>query len=194
MAIKKPKEAGKSSLARAFYILERALKDSFGRRQFGIAERASAIAYFGGEPLSCAYCGDLNVRSFEHLVPVSKGGEAMLGNMVPACGPCDDSKGSRHFEDWMLGDAPKSPKTRKVADIPKRIEKIRSYAAHFGYVVRMLDAHLTKDEAAALARIKADLARARSEAETLVKSFAERMRTSQQTDGQIAEGRRRSEA
>ena len=49
---------------------------------------------------SCAYCastGDLHV---EHVVPISKGGEHHLGNIVPACQRCNFSKGKSDAETW----------------------------------------------------------------------------------------------
>ena len=48
----------------------------------------------------CAYCdadGDLQV---EHVIPISKGGEHHLGNIVPACQRCNYSKRSAPVEKW----------------------------------------------------------------------------------------------
>lgn len=49
---------------------------------------------------TCAYCGvggDLHV---EHVIPISKGGEHHLGNIVPACQRCNFSKGKADAEQW----------------------------------------------------------------------------------------------
>lgn len=50
----------------------------------------------------CAYClasGDLEV---EHVVPISKGGEHHLGNIVPACHQCNMSKRSKDALTWYM--------------------------------------------------------------------------------------------
>src|SRR5438128_636464 len=86
--------------ATAFKYLERALQEGLGRRQFGSADKRQAKEFFG-EPLSCVYCGSNNWERWDHLVPAISGGESVLGNMVPACQPCDDSKGRRPFDSWM---------------------------------------------------------------------------------------------
>lgn len=44
---------------------------------------------FGG---LCAYCLCLNPESWDHIVPVSKGGKTVPGNIVPACTPCNSRK------------------------------------------------------------------------------------------------------
>lgn len=52
---------------------------------------------FGHE---CAYCGADGDLQVEHLVPISKGGEHHLGNIVPACQRCNFSKGKADAEKW----------------------------------------------------------------------------------------------
>jgi hypothetical protein len=54
----------------------------------------------------CAFCGiDLMTlpkkhRHIEHVVPLVKGGPHALGNIVPACKSCNDSKRSKDVETW----------------------------------------------------------------------------------------------
>src|SRR3972149_3973962 len=44
----------------------------------------------------CSYCGRRVGRlTQDHVVPISKGGWHFSGNMVPACQPCNRSKGTR---------------------------------------------------------------------------------------------------
>jgi len=44
----------------------------------------------------CAYCTDGGVRlEMDHLVPLTKGGRHVPKNIVPACKPCNSSKGNR---------------------------------------------------------------------------------------------------
>lgn len=49
---------------------------------------------------ACAYCGSSGDLQIEHVVPISKGGEHHLGNIVPACQGCNLSKRSADVETW----------------------------------------------------------------------------------------------
>jgi 5-methylcytosine-specific restriction endonuclease McrA len=48
----------------------------------------------------CAYCGTQGDLQVEHVIPISKGGEHHLGNIVPACASCNYSKRSAPVEQW----------------------------------------------------------------------------------------------
>lgn len=48
----------------------------------------------------CAYCGTDGDLQVEHVIPISKGGEHHLGNIVPACQSCNFSKGKADAEPW----------------------------------------------------------------------------------------------
>lgn len=47
----------------------------------------------------CAYC-DRPAETADHLVPLIRGGENTLANLVPACLSCNSSKGARPIEEW----------------------------------------------------------------------------------------------
>lgn len=49
----------------------------------------------------CAYCGNSLPLTQDHLVPLSKGGEYTINNIIPACGSCNSSKGPEMFEEWF---------------------------------------------------------------------------------------------
>lgn len=49
---------------------------------------------------TCAYCGKGGDLHIEHVVPVSKGGTHVLGNIVPACPGCNFNKAAREVESW----------------------------------------------------------------------------------------------
>lgn len=73
------------------------------------------------DSVSCAYCGDPHTE-WDHLRPTIKdqrptGYISEIRNLVPACGKCNQSKGNKNWREWMLSDAPFSPKTRSVEDI-----------------------------------------------------------------------------
>lgn len=48
----------------------------------------------------CAYCGCSGDLEVEHVVPISKGGDHHLGNIVPACHRCNSNKGRKDALQW----------------------------------------------------------------------------------------------
>jgi len=48
----------------------------------------------------CCYCGQKLKLAMEHLIPVAKGGSYNQQNIVPACGSCNSSKGTKPFHSW----------------------------------------------------------------------------------------------
>lgn len=51
------------------------------------------LEYFGHR---CAYCNAQPERlGMDHIIPVTKGGVHMVGNVVPACTPCNRRKAAR---------------------------------------------------------------------------------------------------
>lgn len=56
------------------------------------------VARYGGR---CAYCGDRpELLHMEHVVPLSRGGRNGIGNVLPACPPCNMSKGAKLLVEW----------------------------------------------------------------------------------------------
>lgn len=52
---------------------------------------------FGG---ICAYC-DRKATSWDHFIPVSRGGQTIPGNMLPACGSCNSRKNDMDPLEWL---------------------------------------------------------------------------------------------
>ena len=52
----------------------------------------------------CFYCGD-PWQHLDHVIPLSRGGLHERANLVPACQPCNDSKGTKTPEEWLNTDA-----------------------------------------------------------------------------------------
>jgi len=48
----------------------------------------------------CAYCGQSGDMQIEHAIPISKGGTHAIGNILPACRPCNYSKRDKEIESW----------------------------------------------------------------------------------------------
>lgn len=53
--------------------------------------------YFNYE---CAYCGVKSKLTQDHFIPVSKGGEYTINNIVPVCKSCNSSKLNKDFQEW----------------------------------------------------------------------------------------------
>lgn len=158
----------------AFSIVDRAIKEGLARRQFGKAEAEEVLDFFGNNPPQCVYCGSIDVKRWDHLLPISEGGETVVGNMVPACSKCDDSKGKRYYKEWIDSNAQCSPKSRKVKDINGRINLIETYMKRFNYVPRDIDERLTQSEKKRLRGIRRKLQEVRTDIETFINDYRSR--------------------
>lgn len=78
------------------------------RRDFALKVNQKA-ARFGVEgkldwrdlvPDDCAYCG-IACESWDHVVPMSRGGANTLENLVPCCWPCNQDKRNRTPDEWL---------------------------------------------------------------------------------------------
>jgi 5-methylcytosine-specific restriction endonuclease McrA len=49
----------------------------------------------------CAYCGIANATTWDHILPISLGGETEPGNIVPACVACNSSKKNLDLFEWL---------------------------------------------------------------------------------------------
>jgi 5-methylcytosine-specific restriction endonuclease McrA len=49
---------------------------------------------------SCLYCGSKKDIQMDHIIPISKGGRHSIGNLAPACGKCNQSKGGKLLIEW----------------------------------------------------------------------------------------------
>lgn len=51
----------------------------------------------------CAYCGREDEKmQQEHFIPVDLRGSYSIGNIIPACKPCNSSKRNRHPSEWVV--------------------------------------------------------------------------------------------
>ena len=114
------------------------------------------------------------MKRWNHLLPVSKGGETVLGNIVPSCQKCDDSKRDEYFEGWIKGDNKCSPKSRGIKDIDKRIRKIKAYMNKYGYKAQSLEGRLTKKEQQQLHDIHSKLREIRKDTEDFGAAYRSR--------------------
>lgn len=48
----------------------------------------------------CAYCGERPYQHKDHVIPIARGGTDSIGNVLPACKPCNLAKGSKLLIEW----------------------------------------------------------------------------------------------
>lgn len=165
-----PKVPGRTTPGFAFSMVERALQDCLGTRQFGKEEIQQALKFFGNPP-ECVYCGSKDVKRWDHIIPVIKGGETVLGNMVPACSSCDDSKQALSFQEWLISDGVLSPKRQGIKNMKQRAERIENYMQHFAYHPRTLEERLNENQLLLLEKIRSRLKQIRKDMDLLVEDY-----------------------
>ncbi len=83
------------------------------------------------DKFECSYCGSI-ASEWDHLRPLVLNKQATgyiseIHNLVPACGKCNQSKGNKPWNSWMISDAKLSPKSRGIVDLEQRIERLYTY-------------------------------------------------------------------
>lgn len=92
---------------------------------------ALEILRMSHDKFECAYCG-AQATEWDHLRPLVKdkmptGYISEIHNLVPACGKCNQSKGNKHWADWIVSDAKLSPKSKGVENLSLRIQRLKEY-------------------------------------------------------------------
>lgn len=111
-------------------LLNRAVKETFARR-CSPEELETIRTWFeqnGG--LDCLYCGAVEAARWDHLHPVTRGGDTVPGNLVPACPRCDDSKQDRTIAEWAASSSPHRPSPERAAEIEIWVS---NYQRRFAY-------------------------------------------------------------
>ncbi len=67
-----------------------------GPSNITVADMRAIREVFGD---ACVYCGD-PAKSLDHVIPLARGGEHAVGNLVPACLPCNKSKSDKLLTEW----------------------------------------------------------------------------------------------
>lgn len=135
-------------------MLDRAIKESFAVR-CGALELEQVRQYFSNNGgLRCLYCEAESPTRWDHLHAVSRGGDTVPGNLVPACQRCDDSKQDKDIDEWVLGKSRHRPTLGSLARIQAEIE---AYQTHFAYVPKEFDLKLNDMQRARYARFRKEL-------------------------------------
>lgn len=48
----------------------------------------------------CVYCGERQAATWDHIVPVFRGGRNIISNLVPACLTCNSRKGKKTLSEF----------------------------------------------------------------------------------------------
>lgn len=98
----------------------RHLLGRLGEERFSAAQWQAVMADFGHR---CAYCGTDGPLVMDHVVPINRTslGEHRLGNLVPACAPCNSAKAHQAADVFLAND-------------PDRLAAIRAHMARHDYV------------------------------------------------------------
>ena len=84
------------------------------------------------------------MTEWDHLNPLvvdrkPTGFSSEIGNLVPSCGKCNQSKGNKPWRDWMRGKSARSPKARGIEDLEGRLERLQAYEAWKRHVRKNLE-------------------------------------------------------
>jgi len=93
---------------------------------FEEVDEALAVLGMTRDDVHCVYCGGM-ATDWDHPRPLVRNKRPTacineIRNLVPSCGPCNQSKSGADWHAWMTGAAPGSPATKRVPDIAERIE------------------------------------------------------------------------
>ena len=78
--------------------LEMSLPSVVALKEYVSPSRRPAFTRFNlflRDSFSCQYCGSVEELTFDHVVPRSRGGRTLWGNVVAACASCNLRKGGR---------------------------------------------------------------------------------------------------
>lgn len=94
-------------------------------------DEALGILEMTPDDVRCVYCGDRSTE-WDHLRPLvlqlrPTGYISEIGNLVPACGKCNQSKGNKPWRTWMKGTAKRSPAQRNVAELGLKMARLERY-------------------------------------------------------------------
>lgn len=104
------------------YLLSNLGQESFSKEDWKAVKAAFADA--------CAYCGRLGTVEMDHAIPLSRLqlGEHRLGNLVPACPPCNGKKSHLRFRPYLEAKYRHDPR-----EAAARIELVEAHMARHGY-------------------------------------------------------------
>ena len=67
------------------------------KRKYKMSDWFDCVKFFDEK---CAYCGSTENICQDHIVPISKLGDHVKQNIVPACRKCNSQKSNHNMEEW----------------------------------------------------------------------------------------------
>ena len=132
---------GTKHFSRMQYNVSRALREIVAPRQTMRKEQWERVKdEFGG---LCLFCGSGATKENrgivpDHLIPVTRFGELVPGNTVPACQTCNDSRGEDDWRPFIRSRYPNHPE--------KQIERVEEYLLKHPYHPESPESALTPSE------------------------------------------------
>lgn len=140
-----------------------------------LRDEALKLLGMSNDRLSCVYCGSA-CTDWDHLRPLVQGKRPSgyfneIRNLVPSCGPCNQSKSGQDWRDWMKSSAKGSPKSRGIVDLDARfaaLERFEAWSRHEPVDLRaIVGSELWDDYWNKLERIESQMREAQKDADVI---------------------------
>jgi len=104
-----------TAIGNAQNLFVRNILSNIGHESFNENDWQETKAYFMNK---CAYCGAETDLVIDHAIPINKAklGEHRIGNLVPSCKGCNDTKGNRDYNEYLNGDEEKRHRIESYMD------------------------------------------------------------------------------
>lgn len=141
MSKKRKKLPGTKLFSRINYQVQRGMSEIVTMHALSDADWTIIKDYFNK---SCAFCGCEDTGNSrtgiipDHLIPASKHGDFVLGNVVPACHDCNDKRGNKEWREWLS--------QNYFNDSAARIKQIEKYLQDYPYLPATPETRLSQDE------------------------------------------------
>jgi hypothetical protein len=138
---KKDYMPGTKHFPRMDFAVKRGLRELVNEKTLSKDDWKIVLSFFKNR---CAFCGvghsgDNRTGLIpDHLIPAVEYGELCLGNTVPACHHCNDERGKKNWQKYILNNKPR--------DYKNRIILIKKYLKAYPYTVQLPSMTLTKSE------------------------------------------------
>jgi len=132
---------GTKHFGRMPYHVARGLREIVAPRQtMSKAQWQTVLEELGGLCIFCGQAGTAENRGIvaDHLVPVTRFGELVIGNTVPACQSCNDSRGDKEWRPFLRSLFP--------GDAEVQIRRVEDYVTKFNYHPVSLEVALSATE------------------------------------------------
>lgn len=123
------------------YTVQRGLRELYTEHTLNEEEWNEIIVHFGNK---CSYCNVEDTGNSrtgiipDHLIPAANNGDYILGNIIPACQDCNDTRGKKDWKEYIIKYFPKNS--------DERVLKIERYITQFNYEPAIPEKRLENDE------------------------------------------------